>query len=183
MPLSAGSYGYGSYGSSPAQTLDTYRAVSSYARPYYAQSERREIKTKPDTCGPSPSTCPVCEDYINLDIIGRFCSLEGAYTVKSKEQNELNDKESNDSTSTCTKGKVEEVFMGEKRHGKKDIRISSRKGCSCPQLNSNDEIIVLTSRAKNISQGRLIADSEVYIVPKTESNVADIADLKERCNY
>ena len=172
MPVSTGSYGYGSYGSVAGSNVDSYGAVTSYVRPYYASSEKRETKVKPDgkTCQ-TPSTCPVCEDYINLDWIGRFCSLDGVYTVSQKDEH-----------STCVAAKIHDVLMGERKHNKKDIQISTRNGCSCPQLDSNDEVIVLTSRSKNISNGNLIADSEVYIVPKSQSVLADIADLKERCN-
>ena len=174
MPSSTGSYGYGSYGSIAVPAASSSDAVISYARPYYASTEKRSLQGKSNNdkeCGPSPRSCPVCEDYINLDVIGRFCSLDGVYTVKSEESNEK----------SCAKAKIQQVLMGEKR-GAKNIRLSMRDGCSCSPLNSADEVIVFTSRSKNIVNNNLVADSEVYIVPKTDSNVADVEDLKERCS-
>lgn len=174
MPSSTGSYGYGSYGSIAVPSTSSSDAVISYARPYYASSEKRSLKdesNKDKECGPVPQSCPVCEDYVNLDVIGRFCSLDGVYTVKSEESNEK----------SCAKAKIQQVLMGEKR-GSKNIRLSIRDGCSCPQMKSVEDVIVFTSRSKNIVNNNLVADSEVYIVPKTDSNVADIQDLKERCS-
>lgn len=174
MPSTTASYGYGSYGSIAVPAASSSDAVISYARPYYASTEKRSVEGESKNekqCGPSPRSCPVCEDYVNLDVIGRFCSLDGVYTVKSEESNEK----------SCAKAKINQVLMGEKRAGK-NIRLSIRDGCSCPQLNSADEVIVFTSRSKNIVNNNLVADSEVYIVPKTDSNVADVQDLKERCS-
>lgn len=175
MPVTTGSYGYGSYGSIAGPAADSYGAVTSYARPYYASTEKREIKVKPNSCAQA-SSCPVCQDYINLDVIGDFCHFDGVYTIKTESSS--TEQEENES---CIKAKIEDVLKGNKRHEKKNIRASIRNGCSCPQLKSNDEVIVLTLRSKNISQGNLLADGEVYILPKTEAIVADIEGLKEDC--
>lgn len=173
MSSSTGSYGHGSYGPVAVPAASSTDAVISYARPYYASSEKRSVKGQSQQeCGAAPQSCPVCEDYINLDVIGRFCSLDGVYTVKAEESNDT----------SCPKAKIQQVLMGEKRNAKKNIRLSLRDGCSCPQLKSADEVIVFTSRSKNIVNNNLLADSEVYIVPKVDSNIADVEDLKERCS-
>jgi hypothetical protein len=179
VPVStSNSYGYGSYDSvmTPVATSDSL-GLTSYARPYYApSSEKRDVKVDDDKCAPAPSSCPVCENYVSLEAIGKFCTFKNVFTGSARVERSLSDEQT-----TCAKMTIDKVIVG--REGNQEVKVSVKPGCSCPVLEEDSsEVIILAPQHKSLRHKHFIADNEVYIVKKTESTSSDVYDLQNRCN-
>lgn len=180
IPVSSSSnYGYGSYGvlfytSSPA--LYEPHGLTSYARPYSASTmTKRQSDVGSDECRTASSSCPVCEDFISLDAIGKFCNFGSVFAGKTRIDS---DKSSN--TTTCAMMDVNEHMFGEKLEQK--VRVSMRPECGCSQMNGSSDVIVFAPKSRETSKQHVVLDNEMYVVKKTESTKSDVYDLQTRCN-
>ena len=126
-------------------------------------------------CIPVPervNACPVCDDLIPMDAIGKFCSFGSVFSGKTRI-----DSSSSTNATSCAKVDVHQTILGSKPE--KVVRASLPPHCSCPQVkDSNSEVFVFAPKVKR----HLVLDSEVYIVKKTESIKSDVSDLLSRCN-
>ena len=177
---SASNYGYGSYGSSEfyasSSPLYDAHALTSFARPYFASFvKEREPSVKADQCRVAAASCPVCDNFISLDAIGKFCSFGSVFMGKAR----LDDNKSSNAT-VCAKLDIDSVVLGAQPD--KKVRVSMKPDCVCPQLSSNGDVIVFAPKSRALTKRHLVMDNEVYIVKKTESTKSDVYDLKARCN-
>ena len=149
--------------------------LTSYARPYFAATEKKEIAVQADQCRPAAASCPVCDSFISLDAIGKFCNFGSVFVGKNRA-----DSNKSNNVTTCSKLDIESVVLGEKPE--KKVRVSLRPECVCPELNNNSDVIVFAPKSRALSKKHLVLDNEVYIVKKTESTKSDVQDLLARCN-
>jgi hypothetical protein len=168
MPSYGGGYGsnYGSGG---------YGSSSYYA----SSSTNNAVYVKPDdTCSPAPETCSTCENYVNLDVIGKACSFDRIFyatinaPVTSTPVNGT-------SVSSCGKMTVNQMIAGEKLLS--NMSFSLNEKCTCAELNEVDtEVIVFVSEPL-ASPTSLAMSDKYHVVRKTDSTKSDTEDLLKRC--
>jgi len=78
---------------------------------------------------------------------------------------------------------VDSVLVGKNMgNDKRPFRVSMRSDCSCPQVEKdNNKVILMTADSKALPRGFIQANEEVFIVKDSPSVRSDIEDLKARC--
>lgn len=152
--------------------------VPSGAASYYASSSNtNEVRVAPESeCLTPAETCPVCENFVGLDVVEKFCSFQKVFsgTLKLDSRNETN---------ACHTIMVEKNVYGNEQLELAPLKFSMKSSCPCSELTEDSsEVMVFLPQTDYVSNGKLTLDEEVHIVKKSESTYSDAVQLMNRCN-
>jgi len=176
--LPAGGYGLplSPYGLPNAYGLPTYGGYSGAggyglagSLIYAAASDKNEIVVSPDdaTCSTPAETCPVCENFVSLDVMSKSCSFSNVFAASVS------------GSGSCKKMTVNKNMKGKMPTEK--FNFSLKAGCTCPELTSdNSDVLVFLPKESN--NGQVTMNDKVYIVKKSQSTAFDAATLIQSCN-
>lgn len=157
-------YGVPAYGSYPGLG---YNLGGSYI--YAAASNTNEVAVKPeDTTCPTPAeTCPVCENFVSLDVMSKSCSFSNVFAASVS------------GSESCKQMTVNKNMKGKMSAQK--FNFSLKDGCTCPELTTdNSEVLVFLPNESH--DGQVTMNDKVYVVKKSQSTAFDAATLIQSCN-
>lgn len=183
-------YGLSGYGAGLGYGLSAGYSVPSYGLPqagyplpyppptgypsliYAAASTTNEVVVKPDettSCSTPAETCPVCENFVSLDVMSKSCSFSNVFAASIS------------GTGSCKQMTVNKNMKGKMSSEK--VNFALKPGCTCPELTGdNSEVLVFLPKESQVNNGQLAMDNKVYIVKKSQSTAFDATTLIQSCN-
>jgi len=186
VPASSGGYGAvpassGGYGGSASG----YGGSASGYGGYASASERRSTVLKStEECDQPASTCPVCDDVANLELLNNICKLDLVSTVYK-----LNQTRSSNQNKAAICGKlnpIENLTIGDKVNQFEDeYKYTIKENCECPQLRKMNSIyanaIVLAPK-KNVNGQTVRLDENTFVLNDSIEQRHEIYSIAKQCN-